>query len=99
MMQANFGFGVNAIICASKGGVTLVNLQRQLATIRCCEKNRSSLTPRCGRFFCDICSAAMRCKFLKVIQMCNMSANSCEKYGLRIGVASWRCKFLSVTPP
>ena len=36
---------------SSKGGVTLVNLQRQLAMIRCCAKNRSSVTPRCGRFF------------------------------------------------
>ena len=48
-----------------KGGVTLVNLQRQLATIRCCAKNCSSVTPHCGQFFCDICSAATRCKFLK----------------------------------
>ena len=35
----------------SKGDVTLVNLQRQLAMIRCCAKNRSNVTPRCGRFF------------------------------------------------
>ena len=34
-----------------KGGVTLVNLQRQFAMIRCCAKNRSSITPRCGLFF------------------------------------------------
>ena len=32
-------------------GVTLVNLQRQLATTRCCAKNHSSVTPRSGRFF------------------------------------------------
>ena len=35
----------------TKGGVTLVNLQRQLATIPCCAKNYSSVTPRCGQFF------------------------------------------------
>ena len=35
----------------SKGGVTLVNLQRQLAMIWCCAKNSSSVTPRWGRFF------------------------------------------------
>ena len=34
-----------------KGGVTLVNLQRQLAMIRCCAKNHSSVTARCERFF------------------------------------------------
>ena len=39
----------SAVFC--KGGVTLVNLQRQLATIRCCAKNYSSVTPRCGQFF------------------------------------------------
>ena len=45
---------------------------------------------------CDICSAATRWKFLKAIQKCIMSANSCEKHALRIGVASWRCKLTSV---
>ena len=47
----------------------------------------------------DICSAATRWKFLKAIQKCIMSANSCEKLALRIGVASWRCKLTSVTSP
>ena len=78
---------------------TLVNLQRQLVMIRRCAKNNSSVTPRCGRFFCDICSAATRWKCLKAIQKCNVSANLCEKHALRIGVASWRCKLTSVTSP
>ena len=34
----------------TKGDVTLVNLQRQLAMIWCCAKNHSSVTARCERF-------------------------------------------------
>ena len=72
----------------TKGDVTLVNLQRQLAMIRYCAKNRSSVTSRCGRFlrYLQCCNTL---KFLKAIQKCIMSANSCEKHALRIGVASW----------
>ena len=70
----------------------------QLAMIRCCAKNHSSVTPRSG-WFLRFCSSATPWKFLKLIQTCNMSANSCEKRALRIGVTSWRCKLTSVTSP
>ena len=147
-----YSFKMASTIRVLKGGVTLVDLQRRFAMRRCCAKNRSSVTPRCERFFCDICSAATRCKFLKAIQKqhcanleqigqcnmlpsilsqrwseslftsappapkaglskpgdqslrqkltkCNISANSCEKHALRIGVANLRWKSTSVTPP
>ena len=54
-----------------QGDVTLINLQRQLAMIRCCAKNRSSVTHHCGRFFCDICSAATRWKLALQVDQCN----------------------------
>ena len=33
----------------------------------------------------------------KTCSKCNMSANSCEKHALRIGVASWRCKLTTLS--
>ena len=81
-----------------KGDVTLVNLQRQLAMIRCCAKNRSSVAPRCGRVFAifavlqRVGSFSKRFKSVSCLQI--RARNM-----LRIGVASWRCKLTSVTSP
>ena len=69
--------------------------------IRCCATNRFSITPRCGRVlpYLQSCNALQGFESdSKTYSKCNMSANSCEKHALRIGVASWRCKLTSVTP-
>ena len=75
----------------------------QLATPTCNDMMLREKSFKCNTplrtIFCDICSAATRCKVLKAIQKCGVSANLCEKHALRIGVASWRCKLTSVTPP
>ena len=55
--------------------------------IRCCTKNRPSVTPRCERFFCAICSAATRCKFLKAIQILATSITR-----LQIRAKNMRCE-------
>ena len=75
-------------ILTANCGVTLVNLQRQLAMMRCYAKNRSGITPRCGRFFRDICSAATRCKVLKAIQKLAAIRTKNMRIGVAIGVAN-----------
>ena len=76
-----------------KGGVTLVNLQRQLAMIRCLAKNRSSATPRCGRFlaiFAVLQRVGNFFKRLKSVTCLQIRAKNmrCET-PLQVGVASW----------
>ena len=55
--------------------------------------------PRCGRFFALFAVLQRVESDSQTCSKCNMFANSCENHALRIGVASWRCKLTSVTPP
>ena len=68
----------------------LVDLQRRFVTIRCCTKNRSSVTPVTDDFLCYLqcCNALQAFESDFKTYKCSMSANSCEKHALRNGVAN-----------
>ena len=68
-------------------------LQRQLAMIRCCAKNRSSITPRLGRFF------AIFAVLQRVVQGFKSDSKTCSKcikhvckFVRKTCVANRRCK-------
>ena len=81
----------HCVAAVPKIGVTLVNLQRQLAMIRCCAKNRSCITPRCGRFFAIFAVLQRVARFSKQLKSLQQMLHVC-KFVRKACVANRRCK-------
>ena len=79
----------------SKGGVTLVDLQRRFKMIRCCTNNRSGVTSGCRRIFLRSlqCYNALQVfeSDSKTCNKCNMSANSCENMRCELALQIDQC--------
>ena len=68
-----------------------VVLHSSICNTNCCAKNRSSIITLLRAIFCDICSAATRCKVLKAVQKVAASV-TCLQIRAKTCVANRRCK-------
>ena len=66
--------------------------------IRCCAKNRSSITPRCGQFLAIFAVLQRIARFWKRFKNLQQVQYVC-KFVRKTCVANRRCKLTSVTPP